>query len=176
MPQTADILNMDKEAIKKAHVFRMSILLVGKDAERAKKRLIAEYGGTQLPGVDLPVLYEHLPEPVRVDMPEKLKAEILEGKNTLKSEAELFAEKNLNPAVKNDVRRLPRIMYKKGAYMLKIDGKTYYWVDKDELRTFEEADKENRFLTPAHLSDKVHSEHLYFLAKLKIDREFPVSR
>ncbi|MBQ3825451.1 MAG: hypothetical protein II811_04885 [Spirochaetaceae bacterium] len=166
---------MDKEAIKKAHVFRMSILLVGKDAERAKKRLIAEYGGLTLREI-FGKIKKHLPEPVRVDMPEKLKAEILEGKNTLKSEAELFAEKNLNPAVKNDVRRLPRIMYKKGAYMLKIDGKTYYWVDKDELRTFEEADKENRFLTPAHLSDKVHSEHLYFLAKLKIDREFPVSR
>lgn len=168
-------MDITEKEIKEAQVFRMSILLTGREAERAKKRLIEEYGGIPLRDI-FGKIKKKLPDAVRVSMPEKLKAELLSGETSMKSEEELFAEKNLNPDFKNDIRRLPRIMYKKGSYMIKMGDKTFYWVDKQEYERFEATPVENRFLSPAHLSDTVHAAHLFLIAQMKIDAEFPVNR
>ena len=168
-------MDIQKIKIEEAEVFRMSILLTGDEAKRAKKRLTEAFGGIPLREI-FGKLKKKLPEAVQVEMPEKLREEILSGKTSLKSEAELFAEKNLNPEYKNDVRRLPRIMYKKGSYLVKVGGAVYYWVDKAQFSRFEKTNADERFLSPAGFSDTVHSEHLYFLAKQKLDAEFPVSR
>ncbi len=170
------ILSMERDEIKEAEVFRLSILLVGKEALLAKQRLLKFYGE------DMPLkeifgkIKKHLPEPCRVLMPPKLIAEIESGNTTMKDEDALFAEKQLDVEDKNDERRLPRIMYKKGAYMIKSRGKTYYWVDLDEYNRFEAADPENRFLSPVQFSDTAHRQNMFYMAKKKIDEEFPVER
>ena len=166
---------MEREEIEEAEVFRLSILLVGSEALLAKKRLLNFYDNEPLKEI-FGKLKKHLPAPCRVLMPEKLKAEILSGQTSMKDEETLFNEKQLNPNDANDERRLPRIMYKKGAYMIKSRGKTYYWVDNDEYEKFEAADPENRFLSPVQFSDTAHKQNVFYLAKKKIDDEFPVER
>ena len=166
---------MDIEEIEKAEIFRMSILLTGAEAARARNRLIQFYSGLTLKEI-FGKIKKHLPAPCRVLIPPKLFAEIKSGSTTLKDEDTLFAEKNLNRADKNDERRLPRIMYKKGAYLIKSGGKTYYWVDLDEYRRFEETEAENRFLSPVQFSDSAHRENVLFMAKQKVDAEFPIER